>query len=127
MMRASSAICAASRAFVSTGLPPWLLMKSSAFCSAIVAFWNVSAAYFSAPASRAVQHVLPTFQQFVFSVDVFNRTRGVVAHEVFHHHYIARLGHGEVRLGCYEHAEHLHRRGGLHTLVVPAQRKHTQL
>src|ERR1035438_9032391 len=54
-MRASSAICAASRALVSDSfrfLPP--CRKPSAFWRSTLAFWKVSPAYFSAPASRAI-------------------------------------------------------------------------
>ena len=59
-----------------------------------------------------VQNVLTALQQFVFGVDLLDRAAGIVADEVFRHHDIAGLRHGEIRFGGYDEPERLQIRSG---------------
>ena len=77
--------------------------------------------------AAAVQNVLAPLKQLVLGVHLLDDASGIGAYEILHHHDVARLGHGKIRLGRHDQAKYLQRTGCQETAVIAAQRQFTQV
>ncbi len=66
-------------------------------------------------------------QQLVPGFDVFLAAHRGCANNVFHHHHIARLIHGEIRFCRHDHAKRLHISDRLHAAAVMVHHQFAQV
>ena len=68
-----------------------------------------------------VQRILAPLQQFKLRIELFDCAGGIFADEVLHHHNVARLSDGEIRLRRDNQAEGLQFRGGVQLALAATQ------